>query len=332
MNNNKIVSVIVPAYNEINFIEHCINSMLSQDYPKELYEILIVDGMSTDGTREKVLEIAKTNRNLHLVDNPNRTVPFALNEGIKKSRGDVVVIISAHGFADPDFVRKNVETLDRVGADCVGGRIDCIANSDSANTIMLAMRSTFGIGDSALRENQKAGFVAHLAYPCYNKDVFDKIGYFDEEMVKNQDDEFNFRLRKFGGTIYFNPEIRSYYYVRPSLKALWRQYFVYGYYKVRNFQKHPGQLSLRHFVPAGFVSINLFSLFLVPMSVRFGYIALTVVSLYLTAALINSVSICRRVGFRYFYLLPITFATLHVSYGSGFLKGLIKFFPKWFKK
>lgn len=325
----KSVSVLIPAYNEAGYIVGSVESIVKQDYPPEKLEILVIDGRSKDATRALVQEMAARHSNVRLLDNPHRTVPFALNIGIRESRGEVIIIIGAHSLAAPDFVRKNVEVLQRTGADCVGGTIACVADSRAGEIIAAAMRSTFGIGDSTRRESQKEGYVTHLAFPCYPKHVFAKIGGFDEEMVKNQDDEFSFRLRKAGGRIYFAPEIQSYYYVRPSLLALWKQYFRYGLYKVRVFQKHPAQLSVRHFIPAGFVATLLLSLLLTFFSRFFAAIFLGVLALYLIAVLAASVFISKRYGFRYFFLLPPAFAALHFSYGSGFLCGLFKFFKNW---
>jgi glycosyltransferase involved in cell wall biosynthesis len=328
----KSVSVLIPAYNEAAYIAQSVESFAKQDYPPEKLEVIVIDGRSTDVTRELVHALSARHPNVRLVDNPYRTVPFALNLGIRESRGEVVIIISAHGFAAPDFVRKNVEALQRTGADCVGGAIDCIADSDRSRVIAAAMRSGFGIGNSALRACQTEGYVSHLAFPCYPKRIFEKVGSFDEEMVKNQDDEFNFRLRKAGGSIYFAPEIRSYYYVRPSLRTLWNQYFRFGLYKVRVFQKHPAQLSLRHFVPAALVAGLVLSLSLALFDQLFGYVFLFTALAYVAASLIASFLICRRQGFKYFLVLPAVFATLHFSYGAGFIWGFVKFFSKWRKR
>ena len=247
------MSVVIPVRNEQDYIHKCIVSLVEQDYPKNLYEVLVVDGMSTDNSRRIVQSSTSNNPNIHVHENPNLLTSFGLNIGIKKSKGAIIIILGAHSFVETDFIRKNEEILTRIGADCVGGPIISIGETFRAKGISLAMSSIFGVGDALFRYAEKEGYVDTVAFGGYRREVFEKIGLFDEELTRNQDDEFNYRLRKAGGKIFITPQIKSYYYSSSNLAKLWKQYFQYGVWKIRVLQKHPRMMRLRQFVPGVFV-------------------------------------------------------------------------------
>ncbi len=192
------------------------------------------------------------------------------------------------------------------------------------------MSSNFGVGGSAFRTiNDKSLIVDTVAFPAYTRDAIERAGLFDEELVRNQDDEFNYRLRKLGGRILLASDIRSRYYSRSSARALWRQYFQYGYWKVRVMQKHRAQMCWRQFVPPIFVAALLLSLAMMPFLGPAGWIFLLIVGLYIIATLFASVLAVRKGAWRSLHMLPPIYATLHLSYGTGFIWGLIAFRNRW---
>lgn len=326
------VSIICPIRNEAKHIAKCLDSIIRQDFPKEKMEILVVDGMSDDGTRRIVDEYATKNQNIILLDNPKKIVPSAMNIGINKSKRDIIIWVDGHCYLETNFVRKCVEKLQSIeDIDCVGGPICSISNTFVAGGIAIAMSSPFGVGNTKFRYSKKEGYVDTLAFGAYRREVFDKIGLYDEELVRNQDDEFNLRLVKAGGKILLSPEIKSYYFTRSSLKALWKQYFQYGFWKVRVIQKHKMPASWRHLIPGAFV-LCLLGSFVLSFYMKTGLLFFFgIFTVYLTSSFIISFFVSSKQGLKYFPLLPVVFAVLHFSYGIGFLMGLIKFFPRWFQ-
>ena len=320
-----LVSAIVAMRNEESFIEKCLNSLAEQDYPPDLLEILVVDGRSTDRSREIVSVMQENMPNLRLLDNEKRISPVAFNIGIREARGEVLTIISAHCYLAPDYVSRCVEYLERTGADCVGGPIETIGETDTARAIALAMSSPFGVGDALFRYSDREQYVDTLAFGAYRRDVFERVGLFDEDLVGSEDDEFNYRLRGQGGKLFLTPAIRSFYYGRSSLRALCKQYFRYGRGKVRVMRRHPGQVRLRHLIPSLLVLSLLVSAALGFFSPWFALLFAVIVGCYVLASLLVALSIARGEGWRYLPLLPAAFACLHLSYGAGFLWGVVRY-------
>lgn len=322
-----MVSIIMPVRNESAYIERSLGAVLRQDYPVEQTEILVVDGMSTDGTREYVCAQQATHPRLRLIDNPRGIVPPALNIGIAQARGDIIVRVDGHCEIAPDYVSRCVEHLLADGVEAVGGPIETVGETDEAQAIALAMSSWFGVGGSAFRTvKDRPTLVETVAFPAYRRQTLERLGPFDEQLVRNQDDEYNYRLLKDGGRILLSPDIRSRYYSRSSLHSLWRQYYQYGYWKVRVMQKHPRQMRRRQFVPpafvAGLIGSSILGLFFRP----FRRLGSWVVGLYLAANLLASLSLGREHGGRHIPRLLIIHPILHLSYGLGFLVGLVSFF------
>ncbi len=324
------ISIITPIRNEERYIAECLTSLVNQDYT-EAYEILVVDGMSTDKTREIVREFEKKHKNIKLFDNPNKTVPYALNIAIRNARGEVIIRVDGHAVIEKDYLSQCLKYLKQTNAECVGGVIESINVTFIGKAIALAMSSPFGVGNARFRTSGDEGYVDSLAFGAYQRKVFDKIGYFDEELVRNQDDEFNYRLRKFGGKIFLTPKIKSYYYPRSNLKKLFRQYFQYGFWKVRVLQKHFKMMQARQFVPPVFVLSLIISLLGGLFYKNSIWLFFVIFFSYISACLLASLQIARKKGNKYFLMLILIFAILHISYGLGFLKGLIKFSPNWLK-
>ncbi len=320
-----LVSIIVAMRNEEAFIRQCLDSLAAQDYPQHLLETLVVDGRSTDCSQGIVQAMQEQMPTLSLLDNEKRVSPAAFNIGLKQARGEVVIIISAHCYLAPDYVSRCVEYLSKTDADCVGGPIETIGERDTARAIALAMSSPFGVGDALFRYSREETYVDTLAFGAYRREVFDRVGLFDESLVGSEDDEFNYRLRSSGGRLLLTPAIRSFYYGRRSFGALCGQYFRYGLGKIRVMVKHPRLVRLRHFVPSLFVlSLVLLALlgFVRPL---FALLLGGVLGCYLIASLLASLRVAARHGWRLLPLLPVAFACLHVAYGAGFLVGLLRF-------
>jgi len=324
------VSVIMPVRNEVEFIRLSLSAVLAQDYPEECLEIIVADGMSTDGTRE-IVQFFQSNRpHMKLIDNHSQIVATGLNSAIARSGGEIVIRVDGHCEITPDYVRRCVQHIYENEVDAVGGPIETVGSTPLAQTIAIAMSTPFGVGNSAFRTvNDKEMLVDTVAFPAYTRHALQLAGPFDEELVRNQDDEYNYRLSDLGVKILLAPDVKSKYYSRSSLSSLWRQYWQYGFWKVRVLQKHPRQMHLRQFAPPLFVASLLSAALLAPFTLA-GQVALAaILGLYLIANLTASLYVTRRHGWRHLPLLPVVFAILHLAYGSGFLIGLLKFFNRW---
>lgn len=323
---NSSVSIIIPVRNEEKFISKCIESILNQTYPQKLIEIIIVDGISTDKTIEVVAGYEKKFENIKIIKNEKKVTPVAMNLGIKSSKSEIVIILGAHSFIDKDFVKNNVRNLIERNVDCSGGVVKFIDSSFLTNCIGLATSCLFGAGNALFRYSKEEKYVDTVPFGAYKKSTIEKIGYFDEELIRNQDDELNYRVTEAGGKILLSPDIISHYFSRSSLKKLWKQYYQYGFWKVRVIQKHKKPASLRHLVPAAFtlsIFINtILGIFLWP----FRYLLLLICLSYLFFDLFFSIKLSLKNGFKYFFHLTIIFPILHFSYGVGFINGFINFY------
>ena len=320
------VSIIMPIRNESIFIERAIKSILNQGWPAEKMEILVVDGISDDGTREIVEKLSQADHRIKMLDNPLRIVPTAINIGLAAARGNLFIRIDGHAEVAPDFIRKSIKSLrEHPDAWVVGGYIETVANNYIGQVIASAMRSPIGVGNSRFRLGDYEGWVDTLAFGTHHKWIVDKIGYFDEELVRNQDDEFNLRIILAGGKIWMSKSIRSKYFSRGSLRKLWRQYFQYGFWRIRTLQKHKKPAMLRQLVPLLFVlSILLLGLagFLwKPFWILLGAEAV----LYLTGLIAGAFEVGQKTGWLYAPLAPLVFVILHFGYGFGSLWGIIRF-------
>ena len=323
---NKTVSIIIPCRNEENYIEKCVNSFLNQTYPNELIEIIIADGMSTDNTREIIKKISSKNSNVKLIDNKNLSAPSGMNLGIKESKSDIIIIFGAHAYADENFVKENVVSLGNSDIGCAGGVIYTVNNSIKGEAIAEAMSCPFGVGNALFRYSETEAFVDTVGFGAYDRKFIIDIGLFDEELVRNQDDELNYRVQKSGKKILLNPKIKSTYYSRGDFKKLWRQYYQYGFWKVRVIQKHKKPASIRHLIPLMFV-LFLFGGGLLSLTSRLiKNLYLIILSLYILLDIMFSFKICIKKTFKYFLYLIITFPLLHISYGLGFIFGIFNFY------
>ena len=326
------VSILIPIRNEADYIQCCLDAVLNQDYPPERVEILVADGISDDGTAEILKAYQEDFPRIVIFDNPHRIVAIGLNMLTEHAKGEILVRVDGHCVIAPDYVSSCVEHLQEKGVDGVGGPMHSIGEDHISQVIALAMSAKFGVGGSSFRtETGQTKLADTVPFPAYTREIIQKVGPYDEELVRDQDDEYNYRIRKAGGKILLAADVRSTYYSRGSLGKLWRQYYQYGFYKVRVLQKHPGQMSPRQFVPLCFV-LGLILTVLLSLITPWGWITLAgLVGIYTLANLSASFLIALREGWRYLPLLPLAFATIHLSYGLGFLVGLFKFWNRWGK-
>lgn len=320
------LSVIVPCRNERRYIEVFLRDVLSQAVGGMSMEILVADGMSDDGTRETIESMSKSDRRIRLIDNTGRIVSTGLNAAIAEARGHTIIRMDVHTEYARDYLATCVETLRQSGADNVGGPWRAAGSTYLQVAIAMAFQSPFSSGGAGSHRLNYRGPVDSVYLGCWKREVFERFGMFDEELVRNQDDELNLRINRGGGKVWQSPEIRSSYYPRASLKKLFAQYSQYGYWKVRVIQKHRIPASVRHLAPALFVGALGVALLLAPFSVIALAAFLGLAGSYLLANMLASLLVCAHRGkWRYLPVMPLVFAGFHFGYGYGFLQGLWDF-------
>ena len=330
MQNTPFVSVLMPVRNEGAFIARSLGAVVSQDYPRDRLEVIVSDGMSTDGTREVIADISRQHANVVLIDNLEKIAATGLNRALRVARGEIIVRVDGHCEIASDYVRACVLHLLDDQAECVGGPLETIGETFTAQAIATAMSSRFGVGGSTFRlGTNEARLTDTVAFPAYKRETIQRAGDFDEELVRDQDDEYNYRVRKLGGRVLLSPDIHSRYYSRAGLVSLWKQYFGYGYWKVRVLQKHPRQMRSRQFVPPLFVLALVLLLLTTPFLK--GSLLLIAASLlgYAVTNLLAAIAAARKRKWRLLLLLPMAFTIIHLAYGLGFLFGLVRFCNRW---
>ena len=324
------ISILMPIQDESAYIRRSLGAVLAQDYPTDCMQIIVADGMSTDGTRQIVQAFQAEHINIQLIDNPRKIVPTGLNAALLQAQGEIILRVDGHCEIAPNYGRNCVHHLVDEKVDGVGGAMVTLRDTPLAQTIAVAISSSFGVGGSAFRTTHgKSMLVDSVPFPAYTRQFMARAGLYDEELLRNQDDEYNYRLRKLGAKILLADDVYSKYYSRGSLRSLWRQYFQYGYWKVRVLQKHPRQMRSRQFVPPAFVTaLLLLGVLAIPFPIaRFTLFLLA--GVYLTANLAASLYTSARRGWRHLLLLPLIYMFLHISYGLGFLVGLVMFAKRW---
>lgn len=316
------ISVIVPCRNEVGTIAGCVASILDQEIGSERMEVIIADGQSTDGTRQVLDDLVRLDARVRVLSNPRLIVSTGLNAGIEAARGNIIIRMDAHTTYERDYVAQCLAVLRDSGADNVGGPALTVAHGVLQRAIALAYHSPFAVGGARFHNPAYEGWVDTVPYGCWPRAVFSRIGLFDEELVRNQDDEFNLRLTRAGGRIYQSPRIRSWYRPRGSLYDLFLQYRQYGYWKVRVIQKHKVPASLRHLVPAGFVLVVAVLAITALWSKSAVWMLIAVAGAYLLCTVAAAVIAGGRQHWPLIPLLPFVFVTYHLSYGLGFLQGL----------
>ena len=288
-------------------------------------EIIVADGMSEDGTREKLFQLAQQDPRIKVLDNPERIVSTGLNIALEASKGKIICRMDVHAEYAPDYIKQCVWILEQTGADNVGGPARTKYQHYLQQAICAAYHSPFSVGGASFHNPEYEGYVDTVTYGCWPRDVFNRIGQFDEGLVRNQDDELNLRLIRSGGKIWQSPAIKSWYFPRGTLSKLFKQYQQYGYWKVRVIQKHKIPASVRHLIPGGFV-LCLLGLPLVALwwDVA-GWLWMGLIGVYVVATVCASFYTAKQKGWMLVPVLPLVFACFHIGYGWGFLSGILDF-------
>lgn len=323
-----LISVIAPCRNEADHIERFVAEAFRQRLPPGLtLELLISDGRSTDGSREKLEAMAAAEPRLRLLDNPRGLTPAGLNVAIRQARGEVVVRMDLHTLYAPDYIAECVAALERSGADNVGGPWKPFGSGPTGVAIALAFSSRWVSGGGRAHDPGYEGEVDTVYLGCWRRETLLRLGLFDEEQVRAQDSELNLRIVLSGGRIWQTPRIRSWYRPRERLRDLFRQYVQYGYWKVATLAKHKRPASVRQLVPGMFLAVLLLSLAASVAEPRAALVAAALVAAYAAGSAGAAAQVCRQSGrWDLFSRLPGVFAAFHFGFGYGYLRGLMDFF------
>ena len=317
------VSVIIPVLNEERFLKQSVQAILNQNYSGQ-FEIILALGPSKDQTNVIAQELAQDKR-IKLVENPSGRTASALNNAIKNSNFDIIVRLDGHAIVDSSYIKNAVNTLLESGADNVGGLMKAEGTNAFEKSVAAAMTSKFGVGNAPFHVGGKSGEVDTVYLGTFRKSALEKVGYFDESFIRAQDWEMNYRIRKTGGKIWFNPDLVVSYRPRKNILQLAKQYFEYGRWRKQVTKTYPETVSMRYLAPpvtvsgliAGFVMV-LFSKILDINWLQIGWLAPLV---YLTVILLAFLSIGSKIGLLSRLYLLLVLPTMHLSWGVGFLKG-----------
>lgn len=322
-----LVTIVVPCRNEERYIVECLDSILACDYPSDRLEVLVVDGMSDDGTRAVLADYAARNPLVRILDNPRRITPVALNLAIRAARGEVIVRMDAHVVYPRNYVSRLVAALDEFGADNVGAVLRTLPANQTAmgKAIAIGMSHPFGVGTSYFRiGTDQPRWVDTIAFFCIRRATFDRVGMFDEELIRHQDGEFNARLIKSGGRILLIPDVVSYYYARATLRQVGRMFYQYGYFKPLVAKKLGRFMTVRQLIPPGFVLgllvTGVAALLWKPALILFGLVAGSYAGIVLGSAVQTALKQGPAVGAALAAVLPV----IHVSYGVGFWRRVVE--------
>lgn len=329
------VTVVMPIRNEAGFIRRSLSAVLNQQYPRNRMEIIVADGASEDGTKAAIEDLVRQWReqagnspdglfDVIVLDNPARFVPAGLNAAIRKAKGEIIVRVDGHTIIEPDYVSQCVAHLNKTDAENVGGPMRATGEGYVAESIALATSTPFGIGNSKFHYSDREQYVDTVYMGAYRKETLLRVGLFDENYVRHQDYELNYRLRKQGGKILLSPQIHSRYFVRSSLKKLWKQYYQYGVSKGRLIKQHPDSLRLRHAVPFLFLLLVVLGIILAILLPPLRILVLLGIGFYLAFLILGTlVNVLNRSNFKFLPILPFVFFCLHLSYGCGIWVGLL---------
>jgi glycosyltransferase involved in cell wall biosynthesis len=317
------VSVIIPVLNEERFLKQSVQAILNQNYSGQL-EIILALGPSKDQTNFIAQELAKDQR-IKLVENPSGRTASALNKAIKNSNFDIIVRLDGHAIVDSNYIKNAVKTLVESGADNVGGLMKAEGTNAFEKSVAAAMTSKFGVGNAPFHVGGKSGEVDTVYLGTFRKSALERVGYFDESFIRAQDWEMNYRIRKTGGRIWFNPELVVSYRPRKNLLQLAKQYFEYGQWRKQVTKTYPETVSMRYLAPpitvsgliAGFIMV-LFSKILEINWLQIGWLAPIV---YLTVILLAFLTVGPKISLLSRLYLLLVLPTMHLSWGVGFLKG-----------
>jgi len=316
-----LVSVIIPCRGERSYISRCLRALLNGTV-KEI-EVIVVDGISEDGTYEIVAAIGREDDRVRLLRNPARVTPVALNMGIQAARGRHLAILGAHSEPAPDWIERNLQALGRnPEAAAVGGVLETVGDTLIGRVIATVLSSPFGVGNARFRVGGNPGDCDTVVFGCYRRQVFDRYGYFNEQLTTNQDDDFNIRLLAGGLRLHFDPAIRCRYYSRSTWRKALNQFWRYGFYKVRVFRNNKRIGSWRQVVPAVWVTFLAFAWPVVAILPVLRGLVLSVVALYLILGIAFAARNGRQCVLGALLFLPVA-ASLHCAYGLGTLCGAV---------
>ena len=328
------ISIIIPCLNEEKYIAICLDSLLESDYDKSKMEVLVVDGMSSDKTREIVRDYAEKYSYIQLLDNPDKIVPKAMNLAIAEASGEYIVRLDAHSKFPKDYFSKLIYYSQKLNADNVGATVltDVKNKNKKSNSIKSVLSHRFGVGNSDFRTGiDKIKEVDTVPFGCYPTNVFEKYGHYNERLIRNQDIELNKRIIKGGGRIYLIPDIQCTYFARENFIALAKNNYANGFWNILTayYTKTLNSLSLRHFIPLFFV-LSL----VVPMGIslvfpKILWIAVFSLVSYLSLVIIISIRLKNRSNSRRYLIM--SFLTLHLSYGVGSVMGIFSVMNKYIK-
>lgn len=324
------VSIIIPCYNEEETIGFLLNAIQKQNYPLSEIEIVISDSLSTDGTIEKISNFINCNPSsqIKVIENTKQTIPSGVNCAAKAANGEILIRLDAHSEPNEEYVKTSVDLLQKNVAENVGGiwEIQPGEKSCIANAIAKAAAHPLGVGDAKYRISTKAQYVDTVPFGAFYKRTFEQVGRFDETLLANEDYEFNTRIKNNGGRIWLDPRIRSKYYARKNLKELAKQYWRYGFWKVRMLQRYPKTIRWRQAIPPLFV-LSLFILSIFSFFIPITHIILGVgLGVYLFTILLFSLHTAVKHNNLCFLLMPFAMMTMHISWGGGFIISLLKSF------
>ncbi len=320
-----MISIICPIYNEEKYISRCIDSIMQQDYPKEDMEVLFVDGMSKDRTREIIASYQSKCPYLRVLDNPHQIVPPAMNIGIREAKGDIIVRLDAHAFFPENYFSVLVKNLKELNADNVGGVCRTLPVNETVvcKCIANVLSSSFGMGNSHFRVGAKGVMqVDTVPFGCFHRELFDKIGYFDEELIRNQDDEFNGRIVKNGGKIFLLPQLVIDYFARDTIGKVYKMFYQYGLFKPLVNKKLGSPATIRQFFPLVFVLGLIVGPFFGFISPWFLVAYLAVLLAYFGIATMFSLRDTKHL--KQVFIQNWTFFVVHFGYGWGYINGLWK--------
>lgn len=324
------VTIVVPARDEQEHLGACLDALAAQDYPADRLEIVVVDGGSSDGTRAIASARAAGDARFRLLANPRGLVSVALNLGFAAASGEVLMRVDAHTIPERDYVRRSVEALASTGAANVGGPMSPHGETPAGEAIACAMATRFGVGTARFRFAREVEEVDTVYLGCYPRAVLERVGPFNEELVRNQDYEMNWRIRRGGGKVMVDPRIRSVYLTRRTLREAAGQYASYGYWKARMLRLHPGSLRLRQLAAPALLVILIAAGLASALgaagvagwgAARWALPAVT--AIYAAAVLAVATTFAARRGWRLLPWLIGVFPTLHLSWGAGFLLGCV---------
>ena len=316
------VSVIIPVLNEERFLNQAVSAILNQDYESD-FEVILALGPSKDKTNEVARDLAKDSR-VKLINNPSGKTASALNEAIKNSKFDIIVRLDGHAIVDKKYLDNAVSTLMETNADNVGGLMQAEGISNFEKSVAAAMTSKFGVGNAPFHVGGTPGEVDTVYLGTFRKSALARVGYFDESFVRAQDWELNYRIRKTGGKIWFNPKLVVSYRPRPNLKALSKQYFEYGQWRKQVTKKYPETISLRYLAPpitvSGLAIGFIFILLNIFTKISFFNIGWLAIFSYLAVLILGFITIKGKISLKSRLLLFLVLPTMHLSWGVGFLK------------